>query len=183
MLYQSGYLTIKGYDAPNDSYTLGIPNREVSRGLSECLVARVAPNAQHDHNIFLNGMVNHLRVGEVEKALEGLRVYLAGMPYHLGSKDERGFETTFFLIFDLLGAKVATEFKTATGRIDAVVHTAAGTFVFEFKYDRSAAEALAQIDRKDYLLPFRAEEGPLYKVGVNYASAQRTIDDWVIEQR
>ena len=79
-------------------------------------------------------MASHLRVGEVEEALEGLRVYLAGMPYDLGSKDERGFETTFYLIFDLLGANV------------------------------------------------QGAKGPLYKVGVNYSSAERAIDEWVIER-
>ena len=182
MLYQSGYLTIKEYDPLNDSYTLGIPNREVAKGLAECLVSRAAPNALIEHNLFLNKMANHLRAGEIEGALEGMRSYLAGIPYHLGSHDERGFQTTFYLVFDLLGAKVQTELKTATGRVDAVVTTADTVYVMEFKYDRSARAALEQIDDKGYMLPFERDGRRLVKVGVNFSSETRTIEEWIIEE-
>ena len=111
LLYQSGYLTIKAYDEEAHVYTLGIPNREVSRGLSESLVVHAAPDALGTHNGFLIKLARALRAGNVEQALQQMRAYLAGIPYHLGSRDERGFETTFYLIFDLLGIQIETEFK------------------------------------------------------------------------
>lgn len=110
-----------------------------------------------------------------------MRSYLAGIPYHLGSRDERGFETTFYLIFDLLGIQIDTEFKTASGRVDAVVRSRDTVYVFEFKYGRTAGEALAQIDAKDYPLPFLADGRAVIKVGVNFSPGTRTIDDWVIQ--
>ena len=180
MLYQGGYLTIKAYDPLNQSYTLGIPNREVRLGLSRNLVQHAGPGAYGAHNRFLNSFANHVRAGELEEALQAMQAYLAGIPYHLGSKDEKGFQTTFYLVFDLLGAKVQTEFKTATGRVDVLVRTTDAIYVMEFKYDKSAAEALAQIDQKGYMLPFASDGRKLVKVGVNFSSTTRTIDAWVI---
>ena len=152
MLYQSGYLTIKGYDDDLGIYALGIPNAEVSRGLSQSLVLHAAPGAQRSHTTFLIAFARCIHSGDMEGALQRTRAYLTGIPYHLGSRDERGFEATFYLIFDLLGARIETEFKTATGRVDAVVRYRGSVYVMEFKYGRSAEEALAQIDERGYLV-------------------------------
>ena len=181
LLYQSGYLTVKAYDEEAGVYTLGIPNVEVSRGLSESLVLHAAPLAQSTHNGFLIKLARAFRAGDLEGALQQMRSYLAGIPYHLGSRDERGFETTFYLIFNLLGIQIDTEFKTASGCVDAVVHTRDTVYVFEFKYGRTAEEALAQIDAKDYPLPFLADGRAVIKVGVNFSPETRTIDGWVIQ--
>ena len=181
MLYQSGYLTIKSYDELSHAYTLGIPSQEVSRGLSESLVRHAAPGALRAHNSFLRTFARHLRSGDIEGALQDMRSYLAGIPYHLGSKDERGFQTTFYLVFDLLGIQLETEFKTATGRVDAVIRTNDTLYVMEFKYDKSAMEALAQINEKGYMVPFVRDGRRLVKVGVNYSSQTRSIDSWIIE--
>lgn len=182
MLYQAGYLTIKTYDEESRVYTLGIPNTEVSRGLSEGLVRAAGPGAALSHNSFLIKLARDLRAGELDRALERLRAYLAGIPYHLGSRDERGFQTKFYLVFDLLGIQISTEFQTATGRVDAVVRARDITYVFEFKYDGSAEAALAQIDDKGYLVPFSACEGRVIKIGVNFDSATQTIGDWIVQE-
>lgn len=182
LLYQAGYLTIKGYDSESRVYTLGIPNREVSQGLAESLVASASDDARDAYSAFLIKLARDFRTGDVESALERLRAYLAGIPYHLGSRDERGFETTFYLILDLLGIQIDTEFKTATGRVDAIVRSRGNVYVMEFKYGRTAAEALAQIDEKGYALPFSADEGRVIKVGVNFSPEEQTIDDWIIQE-
>ena len=182
MLYQAGYLTIKGYDSETEVYTLGIPNREVSRGLAESLVRLSAGGALSEHNSFLIKLARDLRSGDVKSALGRIRAYLAGIPYHLGSRDERGFQTKFYLILDLLGIQIQTEFKTATGRVDAVVRTRGNVYVFEFKYGHPAEEALAQIDGRGYLVPFSADEGRLVKVGVSFSGETQTIEDWVIRE-
>lgn len=181
MLYQGGYLTIKGYDALTHTFTLGIPNEEVSRGLSKSLVEHASPDALREHYSFLDTFSADLRTGDIEHALKGMRAYLASIPYHLGSRDERGFQTKFYLIFDLLGIQIETEFKTATGRIDAVVKTDDTTYVMEFKYNKTPEEALSQIDAKDYALPFSADGRQLVKVGVNFSEREQTIDGWVVE--
>ena len=181
MLYQGGYLTIKGYNPRRDAYTLGIPNEEVCRGLSERLVQHAAPEALHEHYGFLDNLADKLYEDDIEGALACTKSYLAGIPYHLGSRDERGFETTFFLIFDLLGIQIETEFKTATDRVDAVIRTDSSVFVLEFKYDKSAEAALAQIDDKGYMLPFARDGRKLCKVGVNFSGELQTIDSWIVE--
>ena len=183
MLYQGGYLTIKSYDAESRVYTLGIPNVEVSRGLSEGLVAAAGPGALDRHSTFLIKLARSFRTDEIEAALEQIRVYLAGIPYHLGSRDERGFQTKFYLILDLLGIQIDTEFKTASGRVDAVVRTGTSIYVMEFKYGKTAAEALAQIDAKDYALPFASDDNRrVVKVGVSFSPKEQTIDSWIIEE-
>ncbi len=180
MLYQGGYLTIKSYDPMRQAYMLGIPNEEVSHGLSESLVEHAAPEALEDHYAFLDGFADDIRSGDIERALQAMRAYLKGVPYDLGSRSEKGFQTKFYLIFDLLGVQIETEFKTATGRVDAVVGTPQAIYVMEFKYDRSAQAALEQINAKDYAVPFGADGRKVVKVGVNFSAAEQTIDEWVI---
>ena len=82
-----------------------------------------------------------------------------------------------------MGARIDTEVRTATGRIDAVLETRTTIFVLELKYDGSARDALEQIDSKGYLVPFQASGKKLVKVGVNYSSAERTIEEgWLVEE-
>ena len=182
MLYQSGYLTIKSYDALSGSYTLGVPNAEVAQGLSGALAAHAAGSSIGGFNGFLRGFGRSVRAGDIDSALGSMRSFMAGIPYHLGSRSERGFQTTFWIVFTLLGAQIETEVKTATGRADAVMRLSDAIYVFEFKYDRSAAEALAQIDDRGYLVPFEADGRRLYKVGVNFSSKTQTVEDWLIEE-
>ena len=182
MLYQAGYLTIKSYDPITCSYILGIPNKEVARGLSKSLVQHAAPQAPSEFNGLLRTFNRSVRAGDMDGALRAMQAFLAGIPYHLGSRDERGFQTTFWLVFTLLGIQLETEFKTATGRIDAVLKAPDAIWVMEFKYDKDAQTALRQIDEKGYLVPFAADGRALYKVGVNFSAETRTIDDWVIEE-
>lgn len=182
MLYQAGYLTIKSRDPFTGAYTLGIPNAEVARGLSRSLVRHAAPQAQGEVGGLVRTISRGLRAGDIEGVLQATKAFMAGMPYHLGSHSERGFQTTFWLIFTLLGAQIETEVRTATGRADAVVKAPDAIYVFEFKYNKSAREALAQIDDKGYLVPFEADGRRLYKVGVNFSDESQTIEEWVIEE-
>ena len=182
MLYQAGYLTIKGYDPLTRAYTLGIPNAEVARGLSKSLVLHAAGEEVGEFNGFLRSFSRSLREGDMEGALHSMRAFMAGIPYHLGSHSERGFQTTFWLVFTLLGAQITTEVRTATGRVDAVVSTRDALWVMEFKYNKDARTALRQIDDKGYLVPYSADGRILYKVGVNFSEKERTIDEWVIER-
>jgi hypothetical protein len=182
MLYQSGYLTIKEFNPLVNRYRLGFPNKEVRVGLLQGL----APNYLSpilDDNIGLAGdLVLALHDGEVEEAMTKLKSFLSGISNRLSNKNERDFQTVFYLIFNLMGAYIRVEENSAIGRADAVVHTADAVYVFELKYDGSAEDAIRQIDDKGYLIPYSADGKRLFKIGVNYDSDLRTLGDWIIRE-
>ncbi|WP_337637124.1 PD-(D/E)XK nuclease domain-containing protein, partial [Hallella sp.] len=120
--------------------------------------------------------------GNIEGAMVRLKAFLASISNRLSNKNERDFQTVFYLIFNLMGAHMRVEEESAIGRADAVVHMPEAVYVFELKYDGSAEEAMRQIDNKGYLIPYSADGKRLYKIGVNFSSEQRTINEWVIKE-
>ncbi len=182
LLYQTGYLTIKSYDRETDSYTLGYPNKEVRAGFLGSLLAGY--NAQNPSgSSFVIRFNAALKRGDIDGALTLMQSFLAGMPNDLENKTEKHYQTIIYLIFALLGYYIRTEEKSSVGRADAVCWTADSIYVFEFKVDSAAETALKQIDDKDYMIPYRSEDGKrLVKVGVNISTASRTIDGWAIAE-
>ena len=182
LLYQSGYLTIKKYSPLTKSYTLGYPNQEVRIGMLKSLAPNYLSPVSVDNNGLVIEFVQMLYDGDIEGALVRLKAYLASISNRLSNKNERDFQTVFYLIFNLMGALIRVEEDSAVGRADAVLHLPESVFVFELKYDGSAADALKQIDEKGYLVPYTADGKRLYKIGVNYDSQQRTLGDWIIKE-
>lgn len=180
VLYQTGYLTIKGYDSKTRLYTLGYPNEEVRIGFSQCLLAGYNKDMS-EGSIFVARFFTAMDGGDVNSALELLQTFMAGIPYDLENKTEKHYQTIIYLVFSLLGYYAQTEVKSAVGRADAVCRTKDGTYVFEFKVDGSAEEALKQIDGKGYMIPYR-KEGRCVKVGVNISSATRTLESWKVAE-
>ena len=179
MLYQTGYLTIKSYDTRMQLYTLGYPNKEVKIGFTRGLLNEYPSKAAT-----ASGFVAHFYAAmdsqDIDLAMSKLQAYLAGIPNDLENKSEKHYQTIIYLIFSLLGFYIRTEVKTATGRADAVCRTDNSIYVFEFKVDGSAEDALKQIDEKGYMLPYRFEDGKrLVKVGVNISSQTRTVEKWI----
>lgn len=109
-----------------------------------------------------------------------MQSYLASISNRLANKNERDFQTVFYLIFNLMGAYIRVEEDSAIGRADAVLHMPDTIYVMELKFDKSAEEALLQIDDKGYLIPYNTEGKRLVKVGINYDSTRRTIGEWKI---
>lgn len=180
MLYQTGYLTIKEYNPRMQLYTLGYPNREVKIGFTRGLLGEY-PSKVGTASGFVAQFYAAMDSRDINLAMEKMQAYLAGIPNDLENKSEKHYQTIIYLIFSLLGFYIRTEVKSAVGRADAVCYTDNGIYVFEFKVDRSAEEALKQIDDKGYMLPFKFEAGKdLVKVGVNISSQTRTVDSWVI---
>ena len=182
LLYQSGYLTIKKYKPLTKSYQLGYPNREVKIGMLKSLAPNYLSPMSIDNNGLVADFVEMLYDGDLEGAMVRLKAYLASISNRLSNKNERDFQTVFYLIFNLMGAFILVEEDSAIGRADAVVHTPDAVYVFELKYDGSAEEAIKQIDDKGYLIPYSADGKRLYKIGVNYDSQQRTIGDWMVKE-
>lgn len=180
MLYQTGYLTIKSYDTRMQLYTLGYPNKEVKIGFTRGLL-----NEYPSRAATASGFVAHFYAAmdsqDIDLAMSKLQAYLAGIPNDLENKIEKHYQTIIYLIFSLLGFYIQTEVKTAIGRADALCRTDNSIYVFEFKVDGSAEDALNQIDEKGYMLPYKFEDGKrLVKVGVNISSATRTVEKWVV---
>ena len=156
MLYQTGYLTIKEYDRDLQLYTLGYPNKEVKIGFTQGLLSQYKNREMTGGGFvakFYAAMYHH----DIDRALALMQSYLAGIPYDLENKSEKHFQTIIYLIFSLLGYYTQAEVKSAIGRADAVCRTKDRVYVFEFKVDGSAEEALRQIDDKGYLIPYKFE--------------------------
>ncbi len=182
LLYQSGYLTIKKYSPLTQSYVLGYPNQEVKIGMLRSLSPNYLSPVSVDNNSLVISFVEQLYDENLEGAMTSLKAYLSSISNRLSNKNERDFQTVFYLIFNLMGAYIKVEEDSAIGRADAVLHMPNATYVFELKYDGSAEDALRQIDEKGYLIPYSAEGKRLVKVGVNYDSAQRTIGEWIVKE-
>lgn len=79
------------------------------------------------------------------------------------------------------GLCVRTEEYTSAGRIDALVETEDTIYLFEFKLNGTAEDALKQIDEKGYAIPYQSGTKRIVKVGVNFDKELRTIERWLIE--
>ena len=180
LLYQSGYLTIKKYNPIMQSFQLDYPNKEVRLGMVKSLAPNYLSPIQENNNGFVFDFLEQLYDGTMDGALQKMQAYLASISNRLSNKNEKDFQTVFYLIFNLLGAYIKVEEDSAIGRADVVLHMPDTVYVMELKYDKTADEALQQIDDKGYLIPYSADGKRLVKVGVNYDSDKRTIGEWKI---
>ena len=181
LFYQSGYLTIKDYDKELQEYTLGYPNKEVEQSFLEFLLPRYVHTIDDKSASYLSKFIKDLRAGRIEDFLEKMKVFFAGIPYDIIKDTENYYQTILFLICRLVGFYSQAEYRTSRGRMDMVIKTKDYIYVFEFKFDKSAKEALEQIDSKDYPLAFQQDERKLYKVGVNFSSQTKNIDEYIIQ--
>lgn len=182
MLFQTGYLTIKSYDWDTDTYKLGIPNREVERGLFQSLLPLYSGKDDDMTGMLLGKMRDCLLRGDADRFVEYLQGLMAGVGYDLTEKKkEIYFENNLYLIFKLLGLTVQTEFKTSAGRCDVVVTVPGYVYVIELKLGKNAAEAMAQINERGYALPFKTDSRRVIKIGINISPQTRTVDDWTVE--
>ena len=181
LFYQSGYITIKDYDKELQEYTLGYPNKEVEQSFLEFLLPRYVHTIDDKSASYLSKFIKDLRAGRVEDFLEKMKVFFAGIPYDIIKDTENYYQTILFLICRLVGFYSQAEYRTSRGRMDMVIKTKDYIYVFEFKFDKSAKEALEQIDSKDYPLAFQQDERKLYKVGVNFSSKTKNIDEYIIQ--
>ena len=107
-------------------------------------------------------------------------MFFAGMPYDLSDNTERHYQAVFYVVFTLMGQYVETEVRSARGRADAVVTTKDTIYVFEFKLNGSAEEALQQIDEKGYLIPYTLDGKRLVKIGVNFNKETRSVERYLV---
>jgi hypothetical protein len=181
MIYQSGYLTIKGYDKEMELYKLQFPNDEVRYGFLNFLVPYYTDVTNDETGFHIGKFVRELRTGDTDAFMERLKAFFAGIPYELNDETERHYQAIFFIVFTLMGQFVQAEVRSARGRADAVVKTKDHIFVFEFKLNGTAEEALKQIDDKGYLIPYTTDGRTLVKIGVNFSGKTRNIEQYIVE--
>ncbi|MDE6342985.1 MAG: ATP-binding protein, partial [Muribaculaceae bacterium] len=181
LLYQTGYLTIKGYHPKIKRYALGIPNNEVKDGLYKVLLPYyVKCRNDAEPKKLVGDMVMHLILGEADKAMKCMQAYFAGVHFKMKMDNENNFHNAFFLLMDLVGLDTETESATSDGSIDITVKTEDYIYLIELKYDGSAEQALRQIEEKKYDRKFRMDGRPIIRIGVNFSSRTRCIEDWKI---
>ena len=179
LIYQSGYLTIKGYDKRFGNYLLKFPNDEVRYGFMDFLVPYYTSVVDDERGFYLGKFVRELESGDVDAFLTRLQAFFADFPYELNEKTERHYQVVFYLVFKLMGQFTGAEVRSARGRADAVVKTPKYIYVFEFKLNGTAEQALQQIDEKGYPIPYQVDGRELVKVGVEFSAEKRNIDRWL----
>ena len=183
LFYQTGYLTIKGYDEKYESYCLGYPNAEVKYGFINCLAPEYL-NTKNTSPLDIRSFGLDVDNGRPNEFMERFKAIFANLPYPTGNVTdyvtEQNFQNAIYIIFMLLGKFVRTEIHSAKGRADCIVETDDYVYIFEFKRDSSAKEALAQIEDREYAAPYSADKRKLFKIGVNFSTEERNITEWEV---
>ncbi len=189
LFYQSGYLTIKSYSPVFDSYVLTIPNAEVRSGLMDNLLPLVYGKSQIESQNVAIRFKRALLEENVDQAMEILKGFFASIPYpefgknalDTAEKKEAYFKRLFYVVFSFMNVQMYTEIINSEGRTDAVMYLGDTVYVVEAKLDAgSAQEALKQIDSRGYATRFAGSKLQVKRLGINFSSKTRTIQDWRI---
>ena len=181
VIYQSGYLTIKGYDERFGIYRLGFPNREVEEGFIRFLLPFYANVNKVESPFEVQKFVREVETGDYDSFFHRLQSFFADTTYEVIREQELHYENVLFIVFKLVGFYTKVEYHTNDGRIDLVLQTEKFIYIMEFKLNGTAEEALQQINNKRYALPFEADGRKLFKIGINFSEKTRNIEKWVVE--
>ena len=183
LLYQSGYITIKGYDKMSQLFTLDLPNKEIKVGLFESLLPYYLEGMYAEEgDVAIAQMSVLIRQGDMDGALRLLQKFLGTVPYCNNTNYEGHYQQVLFIIFTLLTHFVVdVEVHTPNGRVDVVMETEDTLYLIELKLNKSAQAAMQQINLKQYDQRFARCGKPIVKVGVNFDAKKGNIEDWIIE--
>ena len=170
VIYQSGYLTIKGYIPEPRIFELGFPNREVEEGFMNFLLPYYTPIQESESGFAIWDFISDVKSGDIDGFMERLQSFLADCPYEMAKDVELHYQNVLFIVFRLAGLYTNVEYHTSRGRIDLVLQTDSYVYVMEFKLDGSAEQALQQIEEKQY-----------DSIGINFSSETRNIDKWIVK--
>lgn len=181
LLYQSGYITIKDYNRAYNYYTLDVPNKEVKVGLTKALIpSYVTRNTLATTNT-ARRIAQALDKRDMDGALRLLQTFLGTIPYCENTNYEGHYQQLLFVVFSLLtDFLVDVEVHTPNGRVDIVLLTRTDLYLIELKLNKTAQEAMRQIDLKDFRQRFALCGKPVTKVGINFDAEKKTIGNWVI---
>ncbi|MBR1711488.1 MAG: ATP-binding protein [Clostridia bacterium] len=184
LLYQTGYLTLRDYNAPKSVYTLGFPNKEVEYGFLESLLPVYAGDVGSGSGKSILTLTEHIEAGNLDNIRKVFIALFAGIPYPTNEDPfEHDFQSVLYITLTLLGQYVQCEQHTNAGRIDCTIQTRHFIYIFEFKRDDSAENALKQINDMHYADPYAADNRKLFKIGVNFDSKTRQMTEWKVEEQ
>ena len=184
MIYQSGYLTIKDYKRGRNTFLLDFPNNEVKRGFVSLTASNYFNNRSNDVSSWIQDLLDSLEDGDPDRVRDLFTSFFADIPYTARRKEnererERYFQYTFYLIFKIVSTYTVTvEQPQSQGRVDCIVETPRYVYIFEFKLDGSADEALAQIEERGYARPYSSDSRRVFRIGASFSSATGTIEEW-----
>ena len=189
LLYQSGYLTIKGYDFIRNKYTLDFPNAEVKVGFMENFLSRMMNILNSDARGFADDFYAFLLDHDIDRAMRAMQAFFASIPYlDYGAKEldeiskyEAYYETLTYVVFSMFNCRTFTQVKVARGRTDVVVFMPDATYVLELKMRESAEKALEQIESNDYVIPYQGSNKPVVKIGIAFSQVTKTVSEWKIK--
>ena len=184
LLVQTGYLTIKSSEdfGGTNIFRLGYPNREIEMSFSRWLAQDFSHIPAQDLTSALRRLVTALNAARIDDMLETIKTFFDKVPNTITLKHEKYYQTIFFTAFTLIGAMTDAEASTSIGRIDAVVKTRTNIFIFEFKLQGTAEEALAQIHERRYADAYRDDGRRITLVGAAFDVKERNLAHWLIEK-
>lgn len=180
LLFESGYVTIKGYDDEKQLFTLALPNKEVAVSFTKALMPVYSGYQPYECDNLLTRMKSAVIDGEVNRFMELLRSFLEGNPYSNTelAKRETYFKNNIYLVFRALGFMPRTEEETCRSRMDLMLQTRRFIYIFELKTDGNVADAMAQIEDRGYATPYLHSGKTIITIGANYSSEKNNIDSW-----
>ena len=181
VIYQSGYLTIKGYKERFGKYILGFPNEEVEEGFIKYLAPFYLSKTESRSAFDVEKFAEDVETGQPEQFCKRLQTLFASAPYDTEMTREGNYQNVVWVVFKMMGFYTEAEYKTSDGRIDLLIETPQYRYVIEFKLDGTAEEALQQIKDKQYTLQYELDSKKTFMIGMNFDSETRTIEKWVME--
>ena len=183
LLYQSGYITIKGYDEETEFYTLDIPNKEIRKGLMDSLLPAYVQCSLLDGRTTIGKMYRAINKRDMDGALKVLQAFLLTIPYTDNTAYEGHYQQVLYIIFSLMNYYCDVEVRTARGRVDLVMRSKTDLYLIETKLGIGADVAMKQIDLKDYPARFADCGLPITKVAITFNCQTRTLSEWIIASR
>ena len=180
LLYQSGYLTIKGFDPEFGMYHLGFPNREVRLGFFNFLVKYYTPSRTDSGMMLVSIMLKDIRSGNAEGFMQRLEALFAKTSYQIQGDVEKDFQYAMYIILELMGEYVEVERATSNGRIDILIQTKEYVYIIEIKINDTVDAALQQVEDKGYARRFADDKRKIFKIGVRFSTENRCIEDWKV---
>lgn len=189
LFYQTGYLTIKGYDREFGVYLLKYPNNEVKYAFINSLAPAILNN-NRSTGIDVVSFARDIKKGDIESVMARFKSLFATLPYTTARKEkqdsviEQNFQNVFYLVFTLLGQWSTVEETSSFGRADCVLLNGNNVFIFEFKRDKTADEALSQIEEAKYARPYKSSGKRIIKIGASFSTKERNLVEWkIVEER
>lgn len=180
LLFEAGYLTIKGYDEEKKLYTLGLPNMEVAEGFSKALMPIYSGCSERECEDLLKEMRNAIIDGQAEKFMDILQTFLEGNPYSNTemAKRESYFKNNIYIVFKALGFLPRTEEETCRARMDVMLRTKRFIYIFELKTNDNVSKAMEQIEEKEYAKQYKYSGKTIINIAANYSTELNNIEGW-----